>query len=210
MSAVTTLLRLLDRLPAWTLRAAHDVGIAAWFGGAYMGAVALNGASIEVDDPTQRGRVANAGWFRWAAIVPVAVGLHLVGAVGLTRRQGYASAPLEAVAAARLAVMGAALVATVESGRWGRRMAAAGDVPVATAVQPIADTPDEVATAQRVLRVMQWVIPASTGAIILVDAWQEEHGGTRLLPRRWAGPMGLQRPIAWVPTTWRLPGALRR
>jgi hypothetical protein len=46
----------------------HDVGLAAWFGGAWMGAIGLNGATIEVDDHTQRTRVANAGWFRWAPI----------------------------------------------------------------------------------------------------------------------------------------------
>jgi hypothetical protein len=164
-------------------RAAHDIGLGVWLGGYYMGALALNGASREVDEPTQRARVANAGWFRWAAIVPVAVGGHLGGAVYLTRRGSgptTASGPLEV---ARAAATGVALLATLESGRSGRRVAAAGDVPVATAVQPISDTPPEVAAAQRRLQVVQWVIPAATATIAVLDAWQREAGGgTRLLP----------------------------
>lgn len=167
-------------------RAAHDVGLGVWLGGYYMGAVSLNGASREVEEPTQRGRVANAGWFRWAAIVPLAVGGHLGGALWLTRRDAglrrasRRSGPIEVARAAATAV---ALVATIESGRAGRQVAAAGDVPVATAVQPISETPEDVASAQRRLRIMQWVIPASTLAIAFIDAWQREAGGgTRLLP----------------------------
>lgn len=187
---ITTILR---HVPTWTLRAAHDLGLAAWFGGAYMGAVALNGASREVEDPTQRGRVANAGWFRWAAIVPVAVGAHLVGGLGLTLRHGRASRGSERTAVVlRAGLLGATLLATAESGRLGRKVARAGDVPVATAVQPIADTPADVASAQRRLRVLQWVIPSTTAAMLVIDAWQESHGGARLIPRRW-----LPRMLGW-------------
>lgn len=165
-------------------RAAHDIGLAMWFGGSYMGAIALNGASREVDDHTQRARVANAGWFRWAAVVPVAVGAHLFGAGGLTRTLGC---PGQATALSRMraVLMGAALLATLESGRSGRQVVQQGDVPVATAVQPIADTPEPVARAQRRLRVVQWLIPALTGSLVVVDALQQEvDGGTRLLPRQ--------------------------
>ncbi|MBC7373398.1 MAG: hypothetical protein H7323_05350, partial [Frankiales bacterium] len=45
--------------------ALHDLGLAAWFGGSLMGAVGVNGAAADVDDPRQRARVANAGWARW-------------------------------------------------------------------------------------------------------------------------------------------------
>lgn len=163
-------------------RVAHDLGLAVWLGGYYMGAVALNGASREVDEPTQRARVVNAGWFRWSAVVPLAIGAHLGGAAWLTRRSAP-PATSGALEVARTAATAVALLATLESGRAGRDMARAGDVPVATAVQPIADTPPEVAAAQRRLRVVQWVIPAATATILLLDALQREAGrGTRLLP----------------------------
>jgi hypothetical protein len=181
---------LLTAVPAEAARAAHDLGLATWFGGAAMGALALNGASREVDDPTQRLRVANAGWFRWAAVVPSAIGLHVAGGLALGARgdEPPTGSPAAAVSAARSVLLAAALVATAESGRLGRRVVAAGDVPVATAVQPIRATPPRVAAAQRRLRVLQWLIPALTGSLLLVDAWQQHHGGTRLAPHRWLPP----------------------
>jgi hypothetical protein len=181
----------LDAVPVPVARAAHDLGLAAWFGGAYMGAIALNGASREVDDPTQRLRVASAGWFRWAAIVPMAVGVHLAGAAALSRRSGEPRGAAErAVAHLRLAALGVALAVTAASGQQGRTVAEAGDVPTATAVQPIAATPDEVARAMGVLRVLQWAIPAATATCIAIDAWQQSHGGTRALPTRWVRALG--------------------
>jgi hypothetical protein len=49
-------------------RSLHDVGLAAWFGGSLMGAVGLNRAAAQVQEPTQRLRVANAGWNRWTPV----------------------------------------------------------------------------------------------------------------------------------------------
>ena len=40
------------------VRSLHDVGLAAWCGGALMGAIGLNGAANDVDDPTDRAKVA--------------------------------------------------------------------------------------------------------------------------------------------------------
>ena len=45
-------------------RSLHDVGLAAWFGGSLMGAVGLNGAAAQVQEPKQRLRVASSGWNR--------------------------------------------------------------------------------------------------------------------------------------------------
>ena len=170
--------------PDVAFRTAHDLGLAIWCGGYCMGAVALNGASREVDDPLQRGRVANAGWFRWAPVVTITTALHLAGAMGLTRSNGCN--PRETpVSRLREAMTVAALLATIESGRQGRRITQHGDVPIAAATQPISDTPAPVAAAQRRLRVLQWVIPLLTAGLIVVDAWQvQREGGTRLFPGR--------------------------
>ena len=65
------------------IRSMHDVGLAAWFGGALMGAVGLNGAANDVDDPTDRATVASAGWARWAPVNAAAIGAHLIGGIGL-------------------------------------------------------------------------------------------------------------------------------
>lgn len=146
--------------------AAHDVGLATWFGGALMGAVALNSATREVDDHTQRLRVADAGWFRWVPISVIAIGVHLLGALELRRARDHGSA--DDVVRGGLTAL--ALLAAAETGRSGRIVVGAGDVPVATAVTPIDATPADVAAAMRRLRVAQWVAPGATGALWLVEA----------------------------------------
>lgn len=163
-----------------TLAVVHDLGLAAWFGGAWMGAIGLNGATIEVDDHTQRTRVANAGWFRWAPIAGGALLAHVSSAFTLGRL-----APVQAdraqgsagVRRIRTAVTLAALIATTESGLSGQRVVRGGDVPVATATTPIAATPPDVAAAQRRLRVAQWLVPGFTGAIFVLEAIQRQQMG---------------------------------
>ncbi len=165
------------RTLAAAARIAHDVGLAAWFGGGAMGAVGLNAATREVDDPTQRIRVANAGWFRWAPLAAVAIAAHLGGLAGRTR--WGPTGPLigrdQPLAVVRLLATGVAIGATLESGRSGRQVIRGGDVAVATAVVPISDTPDEIAAAMGRLRVMQWVIPGATALIWVFDALQDDR-----------------------------------
>jgi hypothetical protein len=65
-------------------RTLHDVGLAAWFGGSLMGAAGVNGAATVVEDPTQRLRVANAGWARWTPLNLAGIAAHLAGGAVLT------------------------------------------------------------------------------------------------------------------------------
>ena len=160
-----------------TLTVLHDIGLAAWFGGAWMGAVGLNGATIEVDDHTQRTRVANAGWFRWAPIAGAALLAHVGSALVLGRLvpspvgRGQGSAGVRRL---RTAVTLGAILSTAESGISGQRVVRGGDVPVATATIPIAATPPDVAAAQRRLRVAQWAVPAFTAALFVLEAIQRQ------------------------------------
>ena len=43
-------------------------------------------------------------------------------------------------------------------------------MPAASGTEPAAATPPAVARAQRQLHLLQWVVPALTGAIIVMDA----------------------------------------
>lgn len=166
-------------LLATAARIAHDLGLAAWFGGAAMGAIGLNAATREVDDPAQRIRVANAGWFRWAPMTAIAIGVHATGVYGRVRwgRRSALVSLGSPLALLRLALTGVAVGATIESGRSGRQVVARGDVPVATAVVPISDTPEDVAAAMRRLRIVQWLMPLSTAGILAVNALQDDSGG---------------------------------
>ena len=160
------------------LRTMHDVGLAAWFGGSLMGAIGLNAAAGAVDEPAQRGRVANAGWDRWTPVNAAAIGAHLIGAAGLLAANRDRVANQEGVGASsvvKTALTGLALGVTAYSRVVGAKVSQAGDVKVASGAEPQSDTPEDVAGAQRQLSVLQWAIPAVTGLLIGVTALQGEQ-----------------------------------
>ncbi len=156
----------------------HDAGLAVWLGGSLMGAVGVNGAAADVDDPRQRARVANAGWARWTPVNLVAIGAHLVGGFQLLKENRGRVATQQGVLAntnAKLALTAAALGATGYARVLGQKMINAGDVPVAGGTDPSQATPGEVAKAQKQLKALQWAIPALTTGILASSAVHEEQ-----------------------------------
>jgi ankyrin repeat protein len=159
-------------------RSLHDLGLATWFGGSLMGAVGLNGAAAEVQEPKQRLQVANAGWNRWTPVNLAGIAAHVAGGAvllaankgRLTGQQGVASATV-----VKTALTGAALAATAWSRALGAKLNEAGEVPVEGGTDPSTDTPEDVAKAQRQLKVLQWVIPALTGAVLVLNARMGEQ-----------------------------------
>jgi hypothetical protein len=159
-------------------RSMSEVGLAAWFGGSLMGAVGVNGAAAEVDRPEQRARVANAGWNRWTPVNLAAIGVHILGSVVLTggnkgRIAGQKNVATTAIA--KTAVTASALAATAYARVLGQKVISAGDVPVEGGTDPSAQTPPEVADAQRKLSKLQWAIPALTGTLLVMDALMGEQ-----------------------------------
>ena len=69
----------------------------------------------------------------------------------------------------------AALGVTGYSRVLGKKVSSQGDVPVASGTEPTATTPDEVAKAQKQLKLLQWAIPALTGALVVVTAYAGEQ-----------------------------------
>ncbi len=61
------------------VRSAHDVGLAAWFGGSLMGAVGLNGAAAQADSSAEVPRLSSVGWARWAPVNAGAIAVHQQG-----------------------------------------------------------------------------------------------------------------------------------
>ena len=76
---------------------------------------------------------------------------------------------------AKLALTGAALGATAWSGALGSKLAKYDGVPVEGGTEPTTGTPDEVASAQRQLKVLQWVIPALTGGLVVLTSLHGEQ-----------------------------------
>jgi hypothetical protein len=159
-------------------RSLHDLGLAAWFGGSLMGAVGLNGAAAEAEEPKQRLRVATAGWNRWTPVNLAGIAAHLAGGAVLLGANKGRVASQQGVAQAtvvKTALTGAALAATAWSRALGAKLDRAGEVPVEGGTDPSIDTPEDVAKAQRQLKVLQWVIPALTGAVLVLNARMGEQ-----------------------------------
>jgi hypothetical protein len=158
--------------------AMHDIGLAAWFGGSLMGAIGVNGAAADVDDPRQRARVANAGWGRWTPFNALAIGAHLIGGAQLLKENKGRVATQKGVLAntnVKLALTAGALGATAYARVLGQKLMNAGDVPVAGGTDPLATTPPEVAKAQKQLSALQWAIPGLTGAMLASASLHEEQ-----------------------------------
>jgi ankyrin repeat protein len=159
-------------------RSLHDLGLATWFGGSLMGAVGLNGAAADVEEPKQRLRVANAGWNRWTPVNLAGIAAHMAGGAVLLRANKGRLARQQGVGRATLvktALTGAALAATAWSRALGAKLDEAGEIPVEGGTDPSGYTPEDVAKAQRQLKVLQWVIPALTGAVLVVNARMGEQ-----------------------------------
>ncbi|MBW3573396.1 MAG: hypothetical protein KY450_00825 [Actinobacteria bacterium] len=160
------------------VRALNDLGLAAWFGGSLMGAIGLNGAAAEVDQPGERAKVANAGWARWTPANLAAIGAYTVGSLWLTGANRGRLAGQKGVARTAIiktVLTAAAMGATAYSRALGQKVMDAATPPVEGATEPSASTPPEVADAQRKLKVLQWAVPALTGATVILDSKMGEQ-----------------------------------
>jgi len=168
------------------VRTLHDIGLAAWFGGALMGAIGLNGAANEVNDPTDRSTVASVGWTRWAPVNAAAIGAHVIGGIGLilgnrTRLAVHGGSRTNTIV--KSALTGVALASTAFSGWKGAQVAKAGAIPADGGVIPSEQTPPDTAAAMQQLRIAQWVTPAVTAVLIVLGAQQgEQQRPAQLLP----------------------------
>ena len=160
------------------IRSLHDVGLAAWFGGTLANAVALNTASAQPRSAHDTAQVANTGWDRWTPVNAAAIGAHLIGGTGLilaNRNRVAAQKGVGTMTIVKTVMTGAALGITGYSRLLGRKMSAHPDVPVASATEPAQGTPPEIADAQKQLRVLQWVVPALSGTVVVLGALAGEQ-----------------------------------
>ncbi|HEU5392960.1 MAG TPA: hypothetical protein VFV73_44455 [Streptosporangiaceae bacterium] len=185
------------------IRAMHDLGGAAWFGGTLMGAIGVNGGSKDVKDPAERAAVAAAGWARWTPISAAAIGAHLIGGAGLlaaNRDRVRAQQGAAANALIKSVLTAAAIGTTVYSGILGAKIASeAGSAPVEGGTVPSQGTPDKVAKLQQQQRVLQWITPALTGGILVLGAQQgeQQRASEQIRTRNWMD--GVRSAVSRVP-----------
>lgn len=148
-----------------TIRATHLVTNAAWFGGSLMGAVGLNPAARREGADTIK--VAGTGWERWGPVQGGAIGAHLLTGVGIVvdnRRRVVLHPPTTVAVAAKTALTGVALGSTAWAWQAGRRLGDPGSTDRAQRER------------QRTrLSWLQWVTPAATGALLVLDAYLGEQ-----------------------------------
>ncbi|NHC24841.1 hypothetical protein G6553_16870 [Nocardioides sp. IC4_145] len=159
-------------------RSLHDVGLAAWFGGTLANAVALNPAAAQATASSDVGAVANTGWDRWTPVNAAAIGAHLAGSIGqlggnkgrIAAQQGVGS-----MVVVKTALTAAALGVTAYSRVLGKKVSQETQMPAASGTEPESGTPPEVAKAQQQLAALQWVVPALTGALVVVSSFAGEQ-----------------------------------
>ena len=155
-------------------RAAHDIGLATWFGGQVFGKFALNPVVRLIDDEPTRGKVVNAGWFTFN---PVGVsGLALGGIVHYVARQTELTdtklRPVEQkLVKAQDALLITCGVLTAATGIQGARLAKQapeGAVPIQDGTTPSAQTPPQAAKLQRSIGTLGNAnLLAGTGLLIM-------------------------------------------
>ena len=156
----------------------HDVGLSAWFGGTLANAVALNRAASQAGDSSRVGAVANAGWDAWTPVNAAAIGAHLAGSVALLARDAGRLSTQQGVGSMALiktALTAGALGATAYSRVLGKKVSEHGNVPAESGTSPTSTTPQEVASAQKQLKLLQWAVPALTGALVVVSSFASEQ-----------------------------------
>src|SRR5215210_990953 len=130
-----------------TTRAAHDVGLAAWLGGAMFGKFAHNPSLVNISSRSERGKVANAAWNGYNAVNAAGLGAAALGwgAARLTEATpANLSGREKALSTAKDGLMAAAVLTGIANGVQGARLAKQapdGAVPVETGTKPAADTP---------------------------------------------------------------------
>lgn len=165
------------------IRATHLVTNAAWFGGSLMGAVGLNAAARQSPSAHDQMRVAGTGWERWGPVQGAAIGAHLLSGLGIVadnRRRVAAHPPTTRAVVVKTALTGVALASTGWAWRSGERFGQPGEVADA---QRAADA--------RRLSWLQWLTPAATGALLVLDAHlgEQQRGAAGLLD----APVGTRR-----------------
>jgi succinate dehydrogenase/fumarate reductase cytochrome b subunit len=156
----------------------HDLGLAAWFGGGLMGVIGLNGAASKAKDPTERLRLSSIGWGRWAPVQFTAIAVHGIGGIGLILgNKGRLASQGEARTntAIKLVFTGLAGAATLTAAIAGSGIAKHADEGAKSVTEPSENASDELKTAQRNEKWLQWSIPLLTGVLLVLGAQQDEQ-----------------------------------
>jgi hypothetical protein len=198
-------------------RAAHDVGLAAWLGGAMFGKFALNPSLERISSRPERGSVSNAAWNGYNVINAAGLGAAALGwgAARLTEAQpANLSGTEKALSQAKDGLMATAVLTGLLNGVQGARLAKQapeGAVPIETGTKPAPETPPKAAKIQRSLDVLGTVNIASGVGLVVVNAILAQTNYSRPAKKRAltrSSSSGGSRSPLWIGSAVATAGAL--
>lgn len=163
-------------------QAVHDLGAAAWFGGAVMGVAGVNKSGNDLRDGLDKIRVAGSAWQRFAPVQWAGIGAVLLAGAQLTNaskgrlavQHGWARAggTKAGVAVAGAAATAFAAYSGQKISKLSEKASSSGSgFDVQDASIPNAQTPADVAAWQQRQRVTQYLVPILSGANIVLNAY---------------------------------------
>jgi hypothetical protein len=155
------------------IRAANELSLAVWFGGSLMGATGVErGASVADGD---KHRVEARAWSAWQPVQVAAIVTQLASGAALTlanRDRVVGQRGVARASAVRTGLTGAAIAMTILAARTGRKVAAEAPDGADRADGTDGGAPE---AGERRLRMAQWMVPALTGAMVVMDAFMGEQ-----------------------------------
>ena len=162
---------------------AHELGLAASFGGQLFGKVALNAKLDEaISSEAERGKMLNTAWNTYNTVNAAAIGT--AAATWFFGRAGISGESIDEEARGLVLAKDALFLATIATGLASMvsglrlaRQAPDGAVPIKSGTESSAQTPEEAATLLRTVNVLGNVSLGLTGAIIAVSTILSQKAG---------------------------------
>jgi hypothetical protein len=158
-----------------TTRAAHDVGLAAWLGGAMFGKFAHNPSLRRISSHPERGAVANTAWNGYNMVNILGLGAAALGwiaARATETRPARLSGRERTLSSVKDGLMATSIVTGTLNAIQGARLAKQvpdGAVPVETGTEPAPETPPKGAKIQKSIGVLGTLNIVSGTALVAVN-----------------------------------------
>ena len=161
---------------------AHELGLAASFGGQLFGRTAFNKNLDAISSEAERGKMLNKTWNRYNAVNALSFGTAAV--TWFVGRAGISGEAIDEEARGLVLTKDALMVASlltglasVVSGARLSRVAPDGAVPIKTGSEPSAQTPDEAASLLRTVNTLGSVSLGLLGSVIAVTTILSQKAG---------------------------------
>ena len=164
---------------AWV---AHNLGLAACFGGQLFGKLALNPKLDTLSSKDERGKMLNAAWNRYNVVNAVSLGTAAAtwffGRAGISGRSiGEDARNLVLAKDALFVASGLTGLASIISGLRLTRQAPEGATPIQTGTEPAPETSDEAAGLLRTVNILGNVSIGLIASIIAVTTILSQKAG---------------------------------